>query len=904
LALTAGQKLGPYEIIAPSGAGGMGEVYKAKDTRLERTVAIKILPAISQENASIRQRFEREAKSISSLNHPNICTLFDVGHQDGIDYLVMEYLDGETLSSRLSKGSIPQPELFTLGIQIADALDNAHRQGLIHRDLKPGNIMLTKTGAKLMDFGLAKLHHGGGVVSGGSYSTHTTPLTGEGAIIGTLQYMSPEQLEGKEADQRSDIFAFGAVLYEMATGQKAFKGSSQASLIASIMMQEPISGTNLQSLSPPLERLIRKCLAKNPDDRWQTARDLKDELQWISGGGGGVTVASESKSKIKLIPILTVIAAVAAISTIVFGTLLFNRAPAPKQTMRFSIPSDSTITSIHSVRISPDGSKLAFLAQGGPQNNRFIYVRPLNSMVIYQLPSTENAIPFCWSPDSKYLAYFDNGLEQLKKVSVTGGPSQLICETDRGAHTTWGKDGSILFDFTVDSVLHQVSVSGGVVTDATRLDTTAGETHHSSPFFLPDGRHFLYLATIKGVTNKESHNSMVKVGSLDGQETKSLFHSDSRIEYDPAGFILYSKDSALMARRFDADALKLIGDPFPVEEQLDGRALGQFSVSNTGMLTYTGQSRSNRWSQRQLCWLDRKGKVISIVGDSAAYRGVRLSHDGKKIAYVVEDEESWNGDIWIRDLERNVPSRLTFDSAYERCPLWSADDSKILFARSQKGAIDFVIKSSDGLGKEEVIATIKKRDDLNFYPQSWSFDGTFMTCLGFNWSSWEKSGIYLFNPLSDSVPRPLRASPSGEFGPALSPDERFLAYSSEETGERLIYVIALDSSGGKWQISNLNGGSPMWGKDGKELFFIGEGDSLVGVWSVPITHVPSFKFGIPAKLFEADIYTTNDRTYQLWRYDVTADGQRFIVDRAIPRPEENQRSIQVVLNWSAEFEGK
>ncbi len=906
MTLIPGQKLGPYEILAAAGTGGMGEVYKARDTRLERTVAIKVLPGISQENASIRQRFEREAKSISSLNHPNICTLFDVGHQDGIDYLVMEYLDGETLSSRLTKGAIPQPELFTLAIQIADALDNAHRQGLVHRDLKPGNVMLTKTGAKLMDFGLAKLHHGGGVVTGTDRSTRTTPLTGEGAIIGTLQYMSPEQLEGKEADQRSDIFAFGAVLYEMATGQKAFKGSSQASLIASIMMQEPISGTTLQALSPPLERLVRKCLAKNPDDRWQTARDLKDELQWISGGGGTSSTALVTGQKIKLVPIVSIVAVAAIITVVVLAVSLLNRTTPPEQTVRFSIPPDSTQSHVWSPRISPDGTKLAYLALDEKQNTRFIFVRPLNSLESYKLASTAGAVMCFWSPDSKYLAFLEVVNMQVKKVSVTGGPAQLICETIADGVGTWGKGGDILFFYRTVNVIQRVSASGGAVTNVSSLDTAAGETEHGFPLFLPDGRHFLYLTSVRGVTDESiDKNYMVKVGTLDGQGTKTLFLSDSRIEYDPAGFILYAKDSTLMARRFDAEALEIIGEPFQTAVRIGGDVMAQFSVSNDGVLTYIDQFGIDRWTQRQLCWLDRKGNVISVVGDTAAYRGVRLSHDEKKIAYVVQDDSSGT-DIWIRDLERKVSSRIAYDTVNERCPLWSADDKTILFAYDGKGTTELHTKSVSGLGGEKSIATIKEIDVLDFYPQGWSSDGQTILLMAFEWKNWfnsNKANIYWFNLRTDSLPKPFLSEPFYELLPALSPDNRFMAYVSNQTGEKEVYVVSLDSVGEKLQITDNGGGSPMWSKDGKELFFTHRGDTTLEVWSVPVNLSPTFKVGIPAKLFQHDIFTS-DPTYSLWRYDVTADGQRFIVDRALPQSEENTAEIHVVLNWSAEIEKK
>jgi serine/threonine protein kinase len=508
MSLSPGTRLGPYEILAPLGAGGMGEVYKARDTRLDRTVAVKVLPAHLSFNPEVRARFEREARAVSSLSHPHICTLHDVGRHEEIDFLVMEYLDGETLAHRLEKGPLPLTEVLRHGVEIASALDVAHRSGIVHRDLKPGNIMLTKGGAKLLDFGLARATGLAGTAGDLTHSpTMTRPLTAEGSIVGTFQYMAPEQLEGKEADARSDIFSFGAVLYEMATGRRAFEGKSQASLIAAILEHEPAPISSLQPMAPAsFERIVRQCLAKEPDDRWQTAGDLKRELNWIAEGSQAGVAAPVTQRRRSRERIAWGLVAVLSLLSVASVAGYLARAPKPAPVIRSSIQTPEK-QFVSFVALSPDGTRLVFSAKAvGAQPS--LWVRRLDDARSEPIPGTEEAtFPF-WSPDGRFLAFFADG--KLKKVDLAGGPVVTICEAERGVGGTWGRDGTILFAPTPSSPLFRVPSSGGKPAPVTKFDQKRPETMHRYPVFLPDGRHFLYAAATTRPTRSGSARSKAK----------------------------------------------------------------------------------------------------------------------------------------------------------------------------------------------------------------------------------------------------------------------------------------------------------------------------------------------------------------------------------------------------------
>jgi len=882
MALTLGTKLGPYEIISAVGAGGMGEVYKARDTRIDRTVAIKTLPSHLADNSDNRQRFDREARAISSLNHPNICALYDIGQQDGVDFLVMEYLEGEPLSAVLDKGPLAAQELLRIAIQIADALDKAHRQGLVHRDLKPGNIIITKNGAKLLDFGLAKWQANSTSNTLATMTRTSSPLTGEGTIVGTFQYMSPEQLEGKEADARSDLFSFGVVIYEMATGKRPFEGRSQASLIASIMKEEPRPISAIQPLTPPaLERAVKQCLAKEPDDRWQTAGDLKRELTWIiqEGSQAGVPAAVAARRRRRL-HLSWIVAAVASAAVLALGGMMLLKHEPPVNLARFTISHDDNMRSMRWPKISPDGRILAFQASDTTGKD-MIWVRPINSLTAYPLPGTEGAWRPFWSPDSRYLAFTASG--QLKKIAVAGGPVQLIGETKGGFDGTWGSKDIVLFDGASQDSIRGIAVAGGPVISASTISHETHEQFHCWPTFLPDGKHFVFLASTDTALGVASQSFVAKVGTIGSMETKSLFATDSKIEYDPSGYLLYVLNGILLARPFDAGKLEVTGDPSPLADHLSTQVGNAgFSVSDNGLLVYQPLGGS---AVSDLVWLDRNGKELSKVGEPAAYRDIMLSPDGKRLAYGYLDPQLNSEDIWVRDLARNVSSRLTFDPKDDIWPVWSPDGSRIVFASIRSGVFNLMWKVSNGTGSDEQIYE-EKGAHIGAY--GFSRDGRTISLGRLSQGQWD---VGLFDTGTRKA-RWVATSTFDEQNPILSPDGRFLAYQSNETGVPQVYVLELGGSGGKWQISGARGAWPLWRADGKELYFVDRGS----VMAVPITIGASLEAGTPVKLFETRFETGGFRSR---RYDVTADGQRFIVNRQLGAA--TQAGFVVVQNWTADL---
>jgi serine/threonine protein kinase len=876
MTLSSSTRLGPYEILAPLGAGGMGEVYRARDTRLDRTVAIKVLPSHLSGNDEFRQRFEREARAVSSLNHPHICTLYDVGHQDGIDYLVMEFIEGESLADRLKKGALATEQTLRHAIEIADALDKAHRAGIVHRDLKPGNIMLTKTGAKLLDFGLAKLLGSDSAIASSltSLPTERHAITGEGAILGTFQYMAPEQLEGKEADPRTDIFAFGAVVYEMATGKKAFTGKSQASLISSIMTSEPPAITSLQPMTPPaLDRVVKKCLAKDPDDRWQSARDLMSELKWIAEGGSqGERTApfvARRKSRERLAWIAAAVLLLGLLASLPFTIAHLRHAPVETQTSRFFVspPEKSTLGT---VTVSPDGRRLAFITRDAAGETQ-LWVRPLDSLAAQPLAGTDDASYPFWSPDSRFIGFFAG--RKLKKVEVTGGPPSTLCNAPDGRGGAWNRDDIIIFAPHASSGLSRVSAAGGEPSPVTTFDSSRQEDSHRFPQFLPDDRHFLYFAR-----SAQLENSAIYVGSLDQPQAKRIIDANTNVAYASPGYLLFQRERTLMAQAFDAASLELTGAPFRVAEQV-GRGRfnnAYFSVSDTGVLVY----QSGGTAKTHLVWVDRSGTQLGSPGPPGEYSFPALSPDEKRVAIARSDAQAGNGDIWLLDLAQGIPSRFTFDPADEMCPIWSPDGSRIVFASDRDGSLNLYQKLSSGAGSEEAI--LKSGDDK--VPLDWSLDGRFILYTQFGPAQWDLWVLPLFG---DRQPIPfLQTKLEWVFG-VFSPDARWIAYQSDESGSYQVYVQSFPPSGGKWQISSEGGSWPRFRRDGKELFYLAASGKLMAVEVK--ANASGFEFSAPRPLFEA--HTTD-------RYAVTADGQRFLINT--PVEESSSAPITVVLNWTAE----
>jgi serine/threonine protein kinase len=900
MSLTAGTHLGPYEILSPLGAGGMGEVYRARDTRLERTVAIKILPAQLSNDPVRKQRFEREAKTISSLNHPHICVLHDVGHQDGIDYLVMECVEGEALSQRLEKSPLPLEQVLKFGAQIADGLDKAHRSGVVHRDLKPGNIMLTPTGAKLLDFGLAKpavpLTSGATLTA---TSMRTTPMTQEGTVVGTFQYMSPEQIEGKDLDGRSDIFSLGAVLYEMLTGQRAFEGKSQLSVASAILEKEPapISTTKPQ-IPPALDRAIRRCLAKDPEERWQTARDVAIELKWIADSGLQSSATAPGIERGKHSNQLTVAAfALTAVIAAALG-IFYARKPAPDlRVTRTYIKAEGGSSFIFSgdqkgFAISPDGRNLAYVASTpSPDSKSALWIRPMDSLHARLLPGTEAAaFPF-WSPDGRYIGFFAGG--KLKKIDPQGGPPAIICDAPDGRGGSWNQQGDIVFTPTVNSPIYRVSASGGPIAQLTTQDPSKNETTHRWPWFLPDGRHFIFLAG-STFTPREAASNSILMGSLDSKETKLLFHTHYQAAY-ASGHLLFLLQSSLMAQPFDEKRFELTGEAVPIAEQVREDASiahAWFSPSTNGLLLYAEGAAKNR----QLVWFERNGTQTAAVPGEDAYSGVSLSPHGKKLAYYLDGT---GFDVWSLDIASGVKTPLTFGASSGQgnlYPVWSPDEKHIAYASFRNGKYGLYQKPADGSGSESVL--LDGTDHFRI-PTSWSPDGklllyhegvsggTYANGVPGGWSIW------ILPIFGDRKTYPFIQSTFSAREASFSPDGKWVAYCSNESGEYRVYVVPFPGPGGKWQVSLGDGRGPLWRRDGKEIFYLSADNKLMVV-KVEASG-GSFAAGEARALFDSHSYGV------FGRYDVSADGQRFVVAY---EGSQSSNTLTSVVNWPAELKKK
>jgi serine/threonine protein kinase/Tol biopolymer transport system component len=887
MALTSGTKLGPYEIQSPLGAGGMGEVYRARDTRLDRTVAVKVLASHLSSSPELKQRMEREGRAISSLNHPHICQLYDIGSQNGTDYLVMEFLEGETLAERLRRGAIPLAEVFKIGIAVAEALAVAHRSGIVHRDLKPGNIMLTAGGAKLMDFGLAKplgLPAASGSGSAPSFTAAATmsgpsplsPLTTAGSIIGTIQYMSPEQIEGKEADARSDIFAFGAVLYEMAAGKRPFAGKSQISLASSILESEPEPVSVLKPNTPAaFQHVVTTCLQKNPDERYQSAQDIKLELQWIAADRTSPAVAATATAVPRTRERVGWVAAlVAAIALTAAAAIFFYHTAQSEHSIRTVInPPEKTTFNLTGDSAGPpvtssDGTFIAFAATR-TDGRTALWVRPTNTVEARELPGTEAAtFPF-WSPDDRSLGFFADG--KLKTVELEGGSTQIVCEAPLGRGGAWGPGGVILFSPAPTAPIMRVSASGGTPVPVTKLDA-ALHTSHRWPFFLPDGKHFLYVA-LHHDASKSGNNSLY-YASLDGRENRLLFRSQTNAVY-ASGFLLFGRGDQLMAQPFNASSGTVSGEPQNVAKGVMNDASTwhmDASASNDGLLVF-GSGASG---DLELVWMDRGGKISTIAGKLPDLQSAVLSPQGDRVALQMNAGQT---DIWVLDLTRGVRTRITFGPVGNVSPIWSPDGKWIAYSSAQNGHFAICRKPSDGSGAEECLLTVEQEPELD----DWSRDGKYLL-----YSLSVPGG-----PLRQISALPLEGErkPSvvvdrGAFG-KLSPDGRWLAYQSAESGTFEVYVMPFGGGQGKWQVSANGGGRPQWSKDGKQLYYM---DLTYSLFAVPVTDATgSLQFGVAEKLI------TNWSAPQVF-YDVSPDGKKFLLDRVA---QQVSQSVTVITDFTA-----
>jgi Tol biopolymer transport system component len=879
-------RLGPYEVITLLGAGGMGEVYEARDTRLDRIVAIKIC------KGGLTERFAREARAISSLNHQHICALYDIGREDSVEFLVMEYLEGETLEARLRKGALPIDEALRIGRQIAGALDAAHRKGVVHRDLKPGNVMLTRSGAKLLDFGLARIGEPLSF-SGTVAPTAALPLTEKGTIVGTFQYMSPEQLEGKEADTRSDIFSFGAMFYEMVTGRKTFDGSSYASLIAAVMAANPPPVSTIQPMaSPALDRLVRKCLAKSPDDRWQSAGDLLSELEWITetGSQAGIPapVAAKRSNRDWLAWIAAGLAGVLLLMSLAWTMLNRQKEPTGRTEVRFQIPAPEKLHfgTYDTLALSPDGERIVFTAGFYGRDGNRLFVRPLNAETATEIPIPYSVAqyPF-WSPDGRQIA-FSSG-QALKKVDLSGGSPVTICNIPGGAGEvfgTWNRDGVIIVS-THSGLLYRV---GAANSEPKPLRSLAeGETLQTWPQFLPDGKHYLYFSS-----GNQTDQQGIYVASLDSNERKFIVATNGNATYVQPGQLLFMRGDVLMAQPFDLRNLKLQGEPRRVVEQVarmqlrPSIAAANFSASPNGALAWR---RRGSFSEKILQWLDRNGKRLGVVGDAANYSNLTLSPDERKLAIAIRDPQAKTHDIWIVDLVRGTKTRLTFDPADDLAAVWSPDGTRIAFTSDRLGQRDIYQKLSDGSGPEELLLGGKGEDK---FVDDWSTDGKYLV-----YDALSPVGPRLFAlPLAGHrKPVPLVNTEFISHEGQLSPNGRWLAYRSLESGISEVYVqgFTMDPSKprGKWQISTTGGELPRWRRDGKQLFY--HFDNTFFAVDVK-TEGASFEAGIPKPLFDADT-VTNNIVGGGTPFVVTRDGQRFLV--LSPVNKEVSAPIEVLVNW-------
>ena len=895
MTLNPGTRLGPYELSEMLGAGGMGEVYKARDTRLERSVAIKVLPSHLSSNPALRERFEREARTISSISHPNICALYDVGSAplaegtgpgtpgSELHYLVMELLEGESLAERIGKGPLPIEQVLQYGIEIASALDKAHRAGIVHRDLKPGNIMLTRSGAKLLDFGLAKYAQQRPPIEGlTSLPTEHRPLTQEGTILGTFQYMAPEQLEGLEADGRTDIFAFGAVLYEMVTGRRAFEGKTRTSLIAAIVDRDPPAISSLQPLTPPsLERIIRICLAKDPDDRWQTAHDLMLQLKWIDEAGSQAGIAApiltRRRTFLRLAWALHALTAIAAVA-ITWGVLEWRKKPPEVLRVSLLPPEKATFEfNLGPAALSPNGKKIAFLAavEGGP---RMLWVRSLDALAAQPLAGTEEAsFPF-WSPDSRFLAFSSNG--KLRKIDAAGGPPQALCDVTALRGGTWSKNGTILFSPNTNEAIHRVSSAGGASSAVTTLETQKGETSHRFPIFLPDGRHYLFLAL--GAGGGVGAGGGLCVGDLESKERKVLVATTGAGAFAPPGHLIFWRDRTLLAQTFDPDSLELSGEPFPIAEGISRGSSNAvfFSISNDGKLAFQGGAGGDA---SQLIWIDREGKELGRVGKPADYMSVRISNDGRRVAVTVTDGAAQN-DIWVIDPLRSTSTRLTSDPANDYSPVWSPDDRFVYFGSARRPPGDVFRKASSGTGADEPVLTT---GDWTI-PMDISADG--------NWLVFQQQGartrtdwdLHLLS-LAEKKPRGFLQTPFAETFGSFAPDGKWVAYASSESGRSEIFVQSLSDSGEKWPVSSEGGMRPHWSRDGREIFFQTNDHKLM---VVDVRAGSTFEAGIPRSIPSPPI-----KRVLPYQYDISPDGKRILVNSPVGNTV--QLPITLVHNWLA-----
>jgi serine/threonine protein kinase/Tol biopolymer transport system component len=875
MTVSSGCRLGPYEVLAAVGAGGMGEVYRARDTRLGRTVAIKVM---RQRVGTLEaETLEREARTIAALNHPHVCALHDVGRDDTTPFLVMEYADGETLASKLRRGPMAIADMLHSAIQIAEALDHAHRHGVIHRDLKPSNIMLTKAGIKVLDFGLATLGGAESLASAAcddGSSTIRVQLTSERTLLGTVHYMAPERLQGADASPASDLFAFGAVVYEMATGRRAFEGTSEE-VIGAILRSEPPTPSSIRSdLPPSFDWFIQKALAKNPENRWSAAGDVVEVLRWMARRDVESTHAVNRRN---LIPAAVVCAAAA----LLLAVTLEHRGDAPGATkLMFSIPPPPggafapTPSSVPTPQfaLSPDGRRLVFAAAAG-HNAPQLWIRSLDALQPEPVAGTAGAeYPF-WSPDGQSIGYFAAG--SLKRIELAGGPPRSLAAAPNGRGGAWGGDGFILFAPTTQGGLYRVPAAGGDASPLTQVDAKNHEASHRWPQILPDGRHFLYFVQS---TPPEAH--ALYVGDLrTSAPARKIVTSSLSGAFATPDWLLFVVDDALMAARFDFKKLQIIADPAPLVPRVAGSSnfFAAFSVSTTGLLVYASSVPTS-----EFVWQDRQGRRLGSVGPPAEYVDFRLSPHDNQLAVAEVDPESRRPEVRVLDLARGAKVRITYDRATDASPIWSPDGQRLVFRSNRNGLNDLFQSPANGAGAN----TMLFQSHSAKYPTDWMPDGSGVVFHTYQGTT--GSDIWLLDVNSQRAV-PLVQTAFDEMQGQVSPDGRWLAYTSVESGAAEVYVRSMRNANARWQVSAGGGHDPRWRGDGGELFYVSADSRLTAV-EFADNHPAA-----PRHLFEIHVSPPGDP--YLSNYDVTLDGHRFLVKE--PVHDVTSAPLLVLSNWAA-----